>query len=724
MPTSIPATFALDEREIRLGRDPDCDIVLKGVGISAYHARILLRRAGPVLIDAGSTYGTQVNSRPVLRRELHNGDLLTIGVFDLQAAVDDHFLHLTHAKRSDSPLPHLSELTIDPASMSLGRDSSNTIPLPHPLISRRHCTVVRMPDGGYALKDHGSTNGTYVNGRRVIQSALADGDIVQVGPYRYILDKGKFVQAEDYNRITLVASAISVMRGTARTINRISLSISAGEFVAILGPSGAGKTTLALALTGQIPVTDGEVFYNGLPLKKFVGAYASSIGYVSQYTLLRPELTVGETLTEQSILRLPADSQPVERMERVREVMEMLDISRLSNRRIAKLSGGEAKRVHIGVELLSSPTVIFLDEPLAGLDPGLVHRFMELFKDLARRGHTLLLTTHTLEQLDLCNRVVFVNCGHLVFNGAPGSITTHFKVSTLAEAYDTMRKDPQFSRSATDNSVESREVLPRGNESLIPASIGGRGQTVKPLFQFVMLLARYTKILIRDHRNLALIIVQAPLIAVILGIVFPRDATFLPLSFYFCLTISAIWIGGVNTVREFAREWPHFTREYRIGMSIPAYLIAKVVLFSILGCVQAALFGLIVAWFFPPCGQKLGQALILMAAASISGGILGLCISAFSRNTNQAVSWLPIIFIPQIFFSGILIPFDEMPLIGNIVSYCTVSRPIFALFKKVFLLEESLWSPDEWQGLLLLNSFLIILMLVTVTRRGVVSHPE
>ena len=158
-----------------------------------------------------------------------------------------------------------------------------------------------------------------------------------------MLDEGKFIQADDSRRIKLEAHGITVRRHGKTLLDRISLSIQPGEFVAILGPSGAGKTTLAKVLTGQLTADSGTVYYNGFPLSRFAAAFSSAVGFVSQHNLLRPELTVKETFTEQVLLRLPKDSLEAERVARIKEVMDMLEITHLAKSRINNLSGGEAK---------------------------------------------------------------------------------------------------------------------------------------------------------------------------------------------------------------------------------------------------------------------------------------------------------------------------------------------------------------------------------------------
>lgn len=702
-------SFPLNSETITIGRDPGCNVVLRALGVSRCHAEITLLPERPTIRDLKSSFGIRINHKSVKEDILVQDDTLTIGVVEFAVTIERNTLLLQRKIKQVVPksLPDIEDTGI----ISIGRDTSNNICLSHPLVSRHHCTVHKDEDGHHSIVDHGSTNGTFVNGRHIQQSELDDGDIVQIGPFRFILDEGKFIQADDSRRIKLEVHGITVRRNGKTLLDRISLSIQPGEFVAILGPSGAGKTTLAKVLTGQLSVDSGTVYYNGFPLSRFAAAFSSAVGFVSQHNLLRPELTVKETFAEQVLLRLPKDSLEAERVARIKEVMDMLEIAHLAKSRISNLSGGEAKRVHLGIELLSSPTIIFLDEPLAGLDPGLIRRFMELFKRLCRKGYTLLLTTHTLEQIELCDRLIFISRGKLIYQGLPESSIGAMNVASIAEAYEKVRSSEEIVTQVAEEEEsfdEDEEKIRSLKAQKYPFR---RPQSAAFMSQFIMLTLRYSKVLFRDLTNLILIVLQAPLIAVLLALVFHSDSRFLPLSFYFCVTISAIWIGGVNSVREIAREKELFEREYRAGLSTVAYVASKCLVFALLGFSQALLFTFSLHLPFKAYTFNT-ETIILCTVTTISGTILGLCISAFSGNVNRAVSLLPIIFIPQIFFSGILYPFDRMPDLGRIISHITISRPSFSMFKKVCILDQSLIKLSEWRPLTLLNIVLVILIMV------------
>jgi len=707
--------FFLDNSIITIGRDESCSVRLEGVGVSRLHAQIELHGDGPIVTDLNSTFGVQIDDCSLRQGILRTDSILTIGVIKFRISIEDSYLILTpfssHSIQSENDTKSLKE------NYRIGRDSQNDLQLKHPLVSQFHACVHTSANKLFYITDLHSTNGTYVNGHPAgHRTSLSEGDIVQIGPYRLFFENGNLRKINHRNRIQLEAYNVTVKRKYVTLLDSISVSIAPGEFVAILGPSGAGKTTLARTLTGHQVLESGEIYANGLPFRQYLGAFSSNIGYVTQHNILHESLTVAETFREQCLIRLPRDSIKEEREKRIQEVVSLLDLGKVINRRIDGLSGGEAKRVHLGIELLASPALIFLDEPLAGLDPGLIRKFMRLFRQICDRGHTLILTTHTLEQIELCDRLLFMSEGKIIYQGSPSGLGTAFGEQSLAGVYEKIRSGPHqaihpgvFKKTFSINEFKKHQKIPS-----VPLR---KAKTIAFHKQIVMLLKRYGRMLWRDRRNGLLLLLQAPLIALLLGFVFGIDTNFFPMSFYFCVTIASVWIGGINAIKEIAREWHLIEREFRIGLSIYAYLIARMTVSSFLGVVQGALFALSIQLLFYNMPFS-GAFWILLLVATIFGVLLGLTISAWSSHVGIAIAILPIVFIPQIFFSGIMTPFDRMHVVGRFLSHCTISRPIFGMFKKVCLLNQSLLGLNEWHALFLLWVGLIILMIAALKNKN------
>ncbi|GBU22923.1 ABC transporter ATP-binding protein [Fibrobacteres bacterium R8-0-B4] len=712
--------FPLDGREIAIGRDASCDIRLSGVGVSRRHAVVRCDAARPLVIDSGSRYGTFLDGAPVTEAVLRSDSALTIGVNVLRADIDNVSISFTllNSGGGDSALGGGAE----GGAISIGRDEANDICLPHPMVSRFHAVVKRGPDG-LTVVDQGSANSTYVNGRPVGTRALREGDVVHIGPFRFYVTGGEFRRADDINKIRIEARALGVKLGGKRLLDGVNLTIEPGDFVALLGPSGAGKSTLCKVLSGQLAPTAGRLFMNGFPAAKFGAVFARGIGYVSQQILLRPELTVWETLSDQSLIRLPGDSTERERRCRAAEVLELMELANRRDARVSSLSGGEARRLHVGVELLASPSAVILDEPLAGLDPGLIGKFMQIFRRICDKGHTLILITHTLERLELCDRLVYIQAGRMLFSGAPGGICAYFGVSSISQVYersnaagggaDTVGGLPTEAAAAPAHAA-SGQVLPRRDWA---SAMRHPLRSMRFFFRQTYALAeRYAKVYVRDRRNMLLLMAQTPLITLLLGFVYKMSILQLPISFFFCLAVTGIWVGGLDAVREVAAELPLLAREARCGMNRWAYIAARTAVAAALSAAQALLFAASAVVIFRQLNFS-WPLLALLYAAIFSGNLLGLAVSACSGGVGRAISTLPIVLIPQIFFSGILVMFEHMSEIGREISRLTISRPVFGIMKKVFFLDRPLFWHSEWIELILLCAGLIIILWVALRSR-------
>ncbi|MFW5960641.1 MAG: FHA domain-containing protein, partial [Chitinivibrionales bacterium] len=408
------SVFRRSEKSVvTIGRDPSNDIAVYGFGVSARHAELRFIDEGMSIHDCKSHSGVKVNGEEIQgESEITSGCRIDIGIVSLKVTFDSKECRV---ERTEFPSVQEHRQSASDKSFTIGRSKDNDIVLDHPLVSRYHCEIKRQKDKPL-LKDLGSTNGTFVNGKPCKRCEIHENDMLHIGHFRFSIKNGRPVESDIDRNIHIQASDLTVQYGETRILDRVSLSVRPGEFSVVLGPSGSGKTTLARAIAGIIPRSGGGVYYNGLSMRRFRKVFHSHIGFVSQNILLRDNLKVSETLEEQAVLKLPTDSTPLERKAKIQNVLEELDIKDLYDKRISSLSGGQARRVHLAIELLSSPDVIFLDEPLAGLDSGLIDKFMKLFRELSRKGKTVVITTHTLERLEDADKVIFVNYGRVVYN--------------------------------------------------------------------------------------------------------------------------------------------------------------------------------------------------------------------------------------------------------------------------------------------------------------------
>jgi hypothetical protein len=213
-----------------------------------------------------------------------------------------------------------------------------------------------------------------------------------------------------------------------------------------------------------------------------------------------------------------------------------------------------------------------------------------------------------------------------------------------------------------------------------------------------------------------LLMAQTPLITLLLGLVYKTSIIHFPISFYFCLVVTGIWVGGLDAVREVAAELSLLAREVKCGMKRPAYITARVVTAAALSGIQALLFAVSAVVIFRNLDFSM-ELLTLLFAAILSGNLLGLAVSACSGGVGRAISTLPIVLIPQIFFSGILVQFEYMTELGRQISHLTVSRPVFTVMKKVFCLDQGLFWHKDWTELFLLCAGLIIIFWIALKCR-------
>ena len=216
--------------------------------------------------------------------------------------------------------------------------------------------------------------------------------------------------------------------GSLKAVNNISLNIPEGEFFGLLGPNGAGKSTLINMLAGLAKPTQGTISVMGFDVQTQYQAARHSVGIVPQELVFDPFFNVRE------MLRFQAGyfGKGKENDRWVDEIIERLDLSDKASTNMRKLSGGMKRRALIAQALVHRPPVIVLDEPTAGVDVELRQRLWAFIKDLNRQGHTIVLTTHYLEEAEtLCNSVAMLRAGKIVASDTTKNLLKKFSTKNL-----------------------------------------------------------------------------------------------------------------------------------------------------------------------------------------------------------------------------------------------------------------------------------------------------
>ncbi len=257
--------------------------------------------------------------------------------------------------------------------------------------------------------------------------------LVGIGHALFHLDGDRLVERIDAGAVAFRARDLVVRTPKGKTLlEGVGFSLEENSLLAVVGPSGAGKSTLLRALTGFRPADSGTVEYADRDLYADYDELRQRIGLVPQDDILHPQLTVRRALAYAARLRFPSDVSVPEREARIDQVIGELGLGGQAEQRIDSLSGGQRKRTSVALELLTRPSLLFLDEPTSGLDPGLDKSVMHTLRGLADDGRTVVVVTHNVANLDVCDRLLLLAPGGtLAYFGPPREALQYFGVSRL-----------------------------------------------------------------------------------------------------------------------------------------------------------------------------------------------------------------------------------------------------------------------------------------------------
>jgi ABC-type multidrug transport system ATPase subunit/pSer/pThr/pTyr-binding forkhead associated (FHA) protein len=688
--------YELTKETLTLGRAEDNDITISSKIVSRRHARLERIEDGyrlVVLPDASNP--VYFEGRPIIApRVLKHGDTLRIGSLDPGLMVTMAFANVAQAGGPEfTETIHFGENNI----IQIGRDPSNDVRLDAPTVSRFHAQIERVGKR-YRVRDLNSSNGTFVNQERIGDQVWIEAkDSVQIGPYRFVMGEDELAQYDESGGIKVEAIDLNKwVRDDLNILQNISVIFQPREFIVVVGQSGGGKSTLLDAISGYRPATHGHVLCNDVDAYKHFDLIRNNIGYVPQKDIIHMELTVYQALDYAAQLRMPPDTTPDERHQRVMEVLEDLDLIHRKDVQISGLSGGQQKRVSIGVELLTKPGLFFLDEPTSGLDPGTETALMQLMRRLADQGRTIVLITHATKNVMLADKVLFLaRGGYLVWFGPPDEALKHFdgyrsdrhrrsgkmefddiyailedtSKGTPQEWAKRFQENPAYEKYLSRPLEGKRSSLQSGPQTETkPASMGQSHRRVSSLRQFLILSSRNLKILTRDRFSLVLMLISAPLIGmldVLLSVLLGRDS----FDYFtgniadvsttlFMLTIYGVMIGGISQMREIVKEGDIYRRERMVNLRIVPYVLSKIWVAALLALYQAACYVVIhyLAFDMPGGVLEFGLIYVTLTLATMAGMMLGLFASALAPTANAAPLLVILLMLPQFVVGGALIP--------------------------------------------------------------------
>ncbi|WP_175409415.1 FHA domain-containing protein, partial [Streptomyces sp. TRM64462] len=471
------STVLRPSRVYRVGRDPASDIALADARVSWHHAVLGPEGDRWTVRDEGSTNGTYADGRRVAGAwDVGPGTVLRFGhpsdgPSAVLSAVEPPApppappvapapAPAAAAAAAPADLPRPSSVSLPGATgtfrrptsvrplpataVRIGRGADNDVVIDDLVVSRRHAELRAHPDGTYWIHDLGSHNGTFLNGRRVDTARVTADDIIGIGHCAYSLVGGRLVEYTDTGAVSLDVQelAVTVDGGRRTLLDGVSFPVGEKCLLAVVGPSGAGKSTLLNALTGLRPADRGTVLYDGRDLYRQYAELRQRIGLVPQDDILHLQLTVRRALGYAAELRFPEDTAKEERRARVDEVMRELGLEQRADQPVHSLSGGQRKRVSVALELLTKPSLLFLDEPTSGLDPGMDRSVMHMLRGLADDGRTVVVVTHSVLSLDVCDRLlVLAPGGRIAYFGPPGDALGFFGYPQWPEAFEAFENE-------------------------------------------------------------------------------------------------------------------------------------------------------------------------------------------------------------------------------------------------------------------------------------------
>lgn len=704
--TDLGSTVMSPSRDYHVGRDPESDVVIDDIRVSWHHA-ILHPEAGHWTIeDEDSTNGTYTGGRRIRATDVGAGSEIRFGnpsdgpravLLGREPPAPAAAPSLSSSPSSAADRPSAVSMpaatgtfrqptTVRPLpakTVRIGRDAGNDLVIDDLVVSRHHAELRALADGSYEIVDLGSHNGTFLNGQPVTRGPLGPGDIVGIGHSAFCLVGDTLQEFVDTGEVSLDVQDLEVTVGRAgkggkTLLDRISFPVGEKCLLGVVGPSGAGKSTLLNALTGQRPADSGTVLYDGRDLYRDFAELRQRIGLVPQDDILHAQLTVRKALGYAAELRFPQDTAKAERQARVAEVIRELGLEERADQPIHSLSGGQRKRVSVALELLTKPSLLFLDEPTSGLDPGMDRSVMHMLRGLADDGRTVIVVTHSVLSLEVCDRLlVLAPGGRIAYYGPPEDALAFFGFEEWPEAFEAFEndRDRDWAAMYADSPFRRQYIVNASAQPQLPPATPGALVAPPPKTrnwgaQLRTLVRRYASALSAD-RTFLIIMIALPFVmgAMARALAGSRLTQETAMNALLILCVGGVLTGAANAVRELVKERVIYQRERAVGLSRSAYLMSKIVVLGTITVLQAVvltLVGLVGVDLNAPGGEgvflpPLVEITLAVALLSFTAMMLGLLVSALVRKEEVTMPLLVLLAIVQVVFCGALLKLNGVP---------------------------------------------------------------
>lgn len=645
-----------------LGRGEGVDILVKHAMVSRRHCRFFFQDGHWILEDLGSAHGTFLSGAKVKETKISED---VVGKLGGKQGIDFQikYLNVGHSEREEANQAVL-KLTDRPRiqlaqRVRIGTDSRNDWIVNDLTASPFHAEISRNSQGRYELIDLNSLNGVFINGRKSNRVLLQEEDIIRIGQQQKRFTSDGLEETNGVKGARVKLNGISYVADSNVTLLRnVNLNLGPATLTAIVGPSGAGKSTLMDIITGKKRVSGGS---REIRLENEEGE-CTNIGFVPQADILHTKLTVRQALKYGADLRFPSSTPRMKKSQRIDEVLKLVELDSRADLRIDKLSGGQRKRCSIALELLSQPDVLVLDEPTSGLDPGLDLHFMELMRKLTLVGQTVIVVTHAVDNVDLCDNVVLLRTGGTIaYFGPPQTILKSTNEPSWAHLFRSVSTPIPVASSNVN--VEKAGV----SETLFPP------KQQNYLSQILTLSKRYFAVITADRFYLALLVIL-PMMLGFIGFASGNDfglsqnetskgqlipnpqARMLALI----LVLGSVFLALAASIQEVVKEADIRARELRIGVRNSSYISSKILVLGTIVFLQVSGFYAFTFW-----GRKAGNEPQLFASSkyeiylicltlAVCSMALGLLISTLISSQEQGMPTLVLTTMAQIVISGAL----------------------------------------------------------------------
>lgn len=624
----------------------------------------------------------------------------------------------------NNPIVSPNLLIIDDGSLELPEGASRMVAngLQGQLV------VLRLPTTeSYFIKYLGKAT-VYLNGvpfknnKGVVFSTGSTIRAYRTEPIYYSDVVGKFLTSKEQQKIVFKAEKVFYeFHDGALGLRNISIFEESGKLVGIMGSSGSGKSTLLNVLNGNLEPSDGEVTINTINIHQRSSEIEGVIGYIPQDDFLIEELTVYENLFFAA--KLCFGTTPLEEIEKlVTKTLSNLGLGEIRDLKVGNplekiISGGQRKRVNVGLELLREPQVLFVDEPTSGLSSRDSENIMDLLKELTLKGKLIFVVIHqpSSDIFKMFDRLIILDVGgYQIYYGNPVEAESYFKdISNLIDkdlgtcpVCGNLRPEEIFNIIETKvvneygRLTDKRKVSPEQWEehfsyrSILPVVPNatekpeGRLQIPTKLKQFVIFVARDIRSKWSDLQYVLINSLEAALLAVILAFIvkeFPAAEgaaysfgknTNIP-AFFFMSVIVALFMGLTVSAEEIIKDRKILKRESFLHLSRGSYLFSKITILFGISAVQTFTYALISCLILEIRGMFLAYWLVLFSTSCFAN-VLGLNISSAFKYAVTVYILIPILLIPQLVLGGVVVKFDDLhpelrshdkvPLVGEIMT--------------------------------------------------------